>query len=693
MIVHPESVFVGRIEELNRLHAHAEGGSETRWLHVFGQGGIGKSALLRRFLADTETGRLVAMDGGRVMRQEDVPRQLAERLEAIGTADDALPDGGAEGAADALNRRARLLGRPLVLVIDGIDHWHAIAPWCLRWFALLEPAVRIVTAGRSMLTGDWLRGGPAAFAETLRLGALPARDVERYAERRGIDEPGDRVRLQRFSGGVPLAMALAAETIRGGGEAGAGRLAREENFRLLSVLLADLLRGLPADMHRMLEAASVYWRFNEERLAAALGKELDPAAFRLFAGLPFVRLTEDGWLLHDAVRAWALEDFTLRRPSAYEAMRRGALLQIRREEELHPRLRGRLQLDKMNLHEHPLVRTVCFAGHPDGELELRACREADLPELERLYADYHRHAAPMPDDGPLLGGCLRDVWEADPAAFVTVWARDELVAFFGKVPLRGGMLEVLRREPLLEPFLNGWRPVPNAYLFAIIGIRPDREDAVRTYMLGTLINHFSRSEWIVDLTSLREWFPIFELCGFERAAWADAASAAGTEYRAFVLDLRQEDFIAKLDRSVSRLAPAQAADARPADTQPGDALADEPDVRTLKRILRPGGSLPRHPEAIRAYLRLFPHRAMNGASLEEAGAAALRDIREAIRRLAEGDEAEERLGLLLSRLYVENMRPHERAARSLNLSKATYYRHLNKALALLYRVLDGGRAT
>ncbi|WP_123042850.1 AAA family ATPase [Cohnella candidum] len=649
--------FVGRTSELNLLHQHADGKTAWRWLHLYGPSGIGKSTLLRRFMTE-RNGRCHYIDGGKVIQQNDIETgELSTQLETDGS-----------------------FGNPVVLLIDSFDHWHAIEHGFLQWMESLAPGVRIVTFGRSTITGGWLRSEWADSIHAVQLQALTSAEVGRYATDRGIVNSADQAELFRFSRGVPLAMVLAVETLLIGGES--GRFAREDKYQLIAALMQGLLQGLPADVGRMLEAASVYWRFNEERLSAVMEKELEPDSFRRFVDLPFVTMKEDGWMLHDAVRAWALEDFILRRPTAYEEMRRNALSQIRKEERLRPQLRDRLQIDKMSLHEHPIVRAISFSGHPAGEIELRRCRQADLPALHDLYLDFHRYSSPTPDDPPPMLHLIPEIWEIDPASFITVWKQNELIAFFGKIPLRGRMLQVAAKEPLLGPFLKAWQPVPNAYLFSIVGMRPELEGNIRGYFLNALINHFSRSEWILDFTCYKEWFPVFELCGFERGEWADAASAKGTEYRAFILDLREEDFIAKLDRSVSRVTAAQSVE-EPITKQ---------DIEELKKILKHWSVLRRQPAWAETYARLFPHRLLNGLSDEAAAYAVQQDLKETIGRLADGDETEALYGKLLTHLYLEKIRPHKRVANLLNVSTATYFRYLNKALEMLYQSLNDGKA-
>jgi hypothetical protein len=80
------------------------------------------------------------------------------------------------------------------------------------------------------------------------------------------------------------------------------------------------------------------------------------------------------------------------------------------------------------------------------------------------------------------------------------------------------------------------------------GFVPELAAKTQTYVITTLINHFSQSEWLLDFTCLKEWFPVLELCGFEPAPWSDGTTKSGTEFRGFILDLTQEDYLSKLDK-------------------------------------------------------------------------------------------------------------------------------------------------
>lgn len=86
-----------------------------------------------------------------------------------------------------------------------------------------------------------------------------------------------------------------------------------------------------------------------------------------------------------------------------------------------------------------------------------------------------------------------------------------MIAFYGKVPLHNKMLQVLANESLFQPFIRRWKPIPKAFLLSFLGINPELAENTRAYILNTMINHFLLSEWIIDFTCLKEWFPVFEL--------------------------------------------------------------------------------------------------------------------------------------------------------------------------------------
>ncbi|WP_274364275.1 ATP-binding protein [Paenibacillus thermotolerans] len=664
-LLHEQHIyFAGRQREMETLRKHALRESPEPWLHLYGQGGIGKSSLLLQFRREMKDACCYYVNGSRgIRRKEDVLAQLADQLPE--------PDQSELDEAEMvmnLMRRSQYTGLPVVLLLDAFEYWRPLEEWLTGWLQRFDDSVRIVTAGRHPLTGGWLRSEWNGNIHSVQLPALTHKEVESYAQKRGLLDLNRQTQLFRFSGGVPLAMTLAAELLLRSGEN--RPINRAERYRLVSILMNELLQGLEPSFQRLLEAASVYWRFNEERLAAVLEEEMSTEAFRQFIQMPFVIMMEEDWTLHDSIRSWALEDFMRRKPNAYEQMRRKGLEHIRWEEKNNPQLRYKLHLDKMNLHDDPLVRSTFFSGQMEDDMELRECRESDLPEVSSLYTRYLQAATKSEVPEKHLSALLRPVWEMEPSSFVTLWKRDEMVAFYAMVPLHERCLQLLSTEPLLKRLAGGWKPRPRAYFLAFIGMIPELEDQARTYLLNTIINHFAAAEWVVDFTCLEEWFPIFEYCGFERKEWAEATTEAGTEYRTFVLDLTKDDFITKLDKLIASRSSAASASPR-----------EEDGVVELKKIMKNWKQLAGSSPLTDVYAQLFPHRSKTAGSVQD-------DIMDALAIMSETDDRDAMLSELIKLAYIQNIRPHELVAERLNLSMATYYRHLNKALARLYQLLS-----
>lgn len=665
--------FVGRAKELEILHKHATGHSNFQWLHIYGQSGIGKSTLLQQFMAELEVDEVYFLDGSKTIRaKEDVLVQLATQLKSAGEWD--LYEQNQEEIVNRIIHRAAQKGGHIVLLLDTFENWQSVEEWLPQWLGQFEDTVQIITAGRHPLTGGWLRSGWASFIHSLPLTSLTPTDVDQYARKRGLESSETKSQLFQFSRGIPLAMTLVVEMMLKGNQN--KPLARVEQNQLISVLMEELFDGLEAQVRRLIEAASVFWRFNEERLSSLLDEEIDYESFRRLIKMPFIILKEDGWMLHDAVRSWALEDMMLRKPQTYEQMRLKALKQIRLEERSNPLLRQKLQLDKMSLHENPLVRNICFTGHLDN-VEVRGCHECDLPVIESLYIRYHHFVLPEASEDILMVRLIRPIWEVDPSSFITIWQENELVAFFGKIPLHDKMLKVLERDQILHPFLRRWKPAPNSYLICFVGLEPELAAKTQTYVISTLINHFSLSEWLLDFTCLKEWFPVLELCGFEPAPWSYGKTLSGTEFRGFILDLTQEDYLSKLDRVLSKNSLDETLN-HPKSTG---------DVNELKTLMKEFSKIPGTPGLSENYIRLFPHRITFDLSTDNIGQFIQKDIGDVVNQLIGGEDMDATLGKILKYAFIQGIRPHELVAKKTNLSLSTYYRYLNKALDRLYQVL------
>lgn len=207
--------FVGRDEELRRMHDW--GVSGTGPLVVAGPGGIGKSALLARFVLERPPGTLFAwLDFDRADLAADdeasilseLVRQLTLQVPALGAASDVAT------LKAALGPRA---DEPILVVLDSFEVAQHAGRYSALWPVLEElaaalPALRVLTGSRARVPTLALRGQEAR-TETLK--GLPLRAAEAWLAAEGL--PEDVVGpLAVVARGVPVCLNMVRDLVLGG---------------------------------------------------------------------------------------------------------------------------------------------------------------------------------------------------------------------------------------------------------------------------------------------------------------------------------------------------------------------------------------------------------------------------------------------------------------------------------------------
>ncbi|MEV4021151.1 ATP-binding protein [Nonomuraea angiospora] len=284
--------FVGREEELAVFDA-ALYGDGCSVLYVHGPGGIGKSALLRRFAQEAAVAeRPVSVVDGRTV--EPSPAAFEAKAELV------LRD------ADA------------VLLVDDFERIQGLEGWLRERFLPRVPmGALVVIAGRNPPDLRWeADAGWAGALEVLALRDLPTADAQALLDSCGVAAELREV-LLAFAGGHPLALLMgAAVAVKDGG---AGRR-WVPNQDVVATLLDQLVGELPSAAHRhALEICAHAYMTTEELLRAALPQD----ASRLFGWLrrlPFVESSRLGLFPHDVVREVLEADLRWRDPEGYAAM-------------------------------------------------------------------------------------------------------------------------------------------------------------------------------------------------------------------------------------------------------------------------------------------------------------------------------------------------------------------------------------
>ncbi|MEV4899637.1 ATP-binding protein, partial [Nonomuraea sp. NPDC055795] len=201
-----ETAFAGREEELAVFTTALYGGG-TSVLYVHGPGGIGKTALLRRFAREAEAaGRPVSMVDGHmpVLREADA-----------------------------------------VLLVDNVERVQGLEERLReRYLPRMPTGALVVIAGRNPPDLRW-RADPG-WAGALEV--LPLRDLRPGDARALLDSSGvpaeAREPLLAFAGGHPLALLLgAAVAVKDG-----GRWTPDQD--VVATLLDQLVGEVPSEAHR-----------------------------------------------------------------------------------------------------------------------------------------------------------------------------------------------------------------------------------------------------------------------------------------------------------------------------------------------------------------------------------------------------------------------------------------------------------
>jgi hypothetical protein len=270
-------------------------------------------------------------------------------------------------------------GRPLLLVFDTVeemqdmehDLWEVILP-------SVKGPVLVVLCGRRPTPaftrpGSWLR-----LVDDVELPGLTEAESRGLARLHGIRDPGTVSEILAFARGNPLFLTVAAQHAR---TAGPGRpeLASSVTRSLIGRMTREIADPV---LRQLLEAASLVRTFNQELLAAMLGRDVT-GSFDALCELSVIRAVPSGLRLHDLVRDSVAADLSWRTPQACQEMRQRAYVYLAQQAqsatEAGPYIRELLHLTS-DLSAR--ARFYAPGGHPG--VHVRPVSLDDLPRLTEL---------------------------------------------------------------------------------------------------------------------------------------------------------------------------------------------------------------------------------------------------------------------------------------------------------------------
>ncbi len=673
-------LFVGRAEELAQLH-RAVSNPDWGLLHIYGAGGLGKTALLRQFIADIGADRSFYIDGHDGLRN---PNQFMNKI-LNRLSGESMPARATVEITALLNAYA-LAQQGIVLLIDTFEQCAMLENWMRsELLPSLSPIVRVCTAGRYPLQGQWMQGSWGRLVSNWELRPLSIPDVRQYAIERGVSSLEAIDSLQYLSRGVPFALTMATDIMINQGES---FLERPRQEQVMGFLVQKLVNDINRPwLKRYAEAVSTVWRFDQEMLHALLQEEVTAERFIEFCRLPFVLRHERGWMLHDSVRQWSFTDLRNRMPQLFQDYQARALQVLRKRECTHQDLRAEWAFEKLYLHQHDMIRIFSFQW--DDQFTIRECQESDLSRIEELYEAYLQSRKFYIPGDVHLESLIRPLWQAAPSAYIGLWKGELLVAFCFCIMLNEHTIEVLQESQITTPVTTGYQSGDSLGLLGIGGMEPHLEEELTGSLARSLAIILSQNQWIdrkalvVNLLPVSHWLEMLPLFGYERAQWADSSSPMGVRYEAYQLDLHAEDFPTRVDRMFTILEEGM-------EDHPV-VLPIEVAITYVKQVLKHYSRLPFQTDMVRGLLPLLGLQQQAASDLELAAVSLQIRITQALQSLAVGTVVEQRYSQLLDAAYIQQLGSHEFIAQTCQLSLPTYYRHLRMAVhALAERLIKPG---
>lgn len=401
LAAHAHQTFVGRVAELITLGTLLEP-QGPRIMHVHGIAGIGKSALLDRFagIARAQGAIVIQFDCRHVEPTEQgVLRALGEAT-GVSACD-------TEVVVDRLGD----LGGVVILAFDTFEVFRLLDTWLRQVFTPMLPEnVRVVLLGRQPPGAAWYASpGWGRLIRAVPVPSLTEKEAEDFLLSQGVNK-ADGAMIARSTHGHPLALKLAAAATR---EAAPEQWLTDAP---LQHALEELTRIFLEDVGdeattRVLEGASVVRRVTISLLQVMFPDLAPRDALERLRRLPFVDATNDGLMIHDAVREAIARSLHASDPERYLEYRRAAWRQLTRE----AGFAGggdlwRYTADVLFMIENPVVREAFF---PSGSLALTVemASAVDEPALADIL-----HVR----EGAEAASVIMTWWQRMPRAFSVV---------------------------------------------------------------------------------------------------------------------------------------------------------------------------------------------------------------------------------------------------------------------------------
>ncbi len=296
---HGHRLFVGRDDEC-ALFGTALSAPIWPWhvLHVYGPGGIGKTALLSEF---------------RYLAQEAGVSVLALDARDMGR----TPDAFAKATAPARDRTDQ--DTRFVLTIDGVEADSSLSDWLRRSFLpTIDENLLVVLTDRRKLAADWMDApGWSAEVRTIRLANLSPQESQAFLDVRDVCESCSK-RALALTHGHPFALALVADHCRRHPDQ---PFDFDDQPDIVRTLLQRFVEETPSGRHRKaLEGAALTRTLTQPLLEHLLEEDDALSLFDWLRARTFIESEATGLFPHELARDVLLADLRWRDPDFYQTL-------------------------------------------------------------------------------------------------------------------------------------------------------------------------------------------------------------------------------------------------------------------------------------------------------------------------------------------------------------------------------------
>ncbi|WP_407269265.1 LuxR C-terminal-related transcriptional regulator [Radiobacillus sp. PE A8.2] len=325
MSMKDEHFFIGRNKEIEIFMQHIKQvNSNIKLLHIYGIGGVGKTFLL------DEYERLSQQDGFFFVKMDsqDFPQTPIGFTQYLFSLLEIKSNHKHHNQNNefSINRCFQRLediahSQKIVIAVDSFEHMMNLNSWFREVFIRhLPDNLLVVTASRSPLKGKW-EESPVWRKSIIQLGLkqFNYEQTNQFLEQYDLNNKQLMHEIWKFSAGHPLTLSLASIV-----KADLNQFARtlpENNTKVLIELTKRWLQEVRnGGLYPLIEAASLFVRFDQTSLSAITGQEISLEDFQKLESLSFIRMTNSGWTMHNLMKDAVKVELKHRNPDRYQLL-------------------------------------------------------------------------------------------------------------------------------------------------------------------------------------------------------------------------------------------------------------------------------------------------------------------------------------------------------------------------------------